>query len=316
MVRIATNSPGANMHLLGIDVGGTSTRVVCCDEHARVEGVGAGSGVNPRSAVGDPVENLTLAIRQALGDEPVGVAAVAVGAAGAGTAGREGIVGIVREGLRRAGVDATATVDTDLAVAFRSAAPASNGRLVLAGTGAAAVRYERWRQVRRADGLGWLLGDEGSGAWLGREILRRVAAHLDGRAAPTALTVPVLAHFGIEPTDDDLPQRLVRATDGTRAAHWARLAPLALDRDGDPAASALLDDAARALTIAAETVGGAPTVLAGGLLAVGGLRRRVEERLGPCVFASHPVVGACALAAEQAGVALDRDALTAALAAR
>lgn len=300
------------MRLLGLDLGGSSARAVLCDEQGRLLGQGRAAGANPRSAMGDPAGNIAGAVRQALGGGQA-PDAVAVGAAGTGSARRAEVVAIIDDGLARAGVEARAIVQTDLDIAFRAAAPSSDGRLLLAGTGAAAVRYQGWRQIRRADGLGWLLGDAGSGAWIGREVLRRVAASLEGRGPSTTMAVPVLEHLGIRPCDDDLTQRMVRATDGTRAAEWARLAPVALRYEKDPVAAEILDAAARALVSTAQTVGEGATVLAGGLLADGALRRRIEVRLGACVHAQHPVVGACALAAEAVGVALERAALTAAL---
>ena len=49
-----------------------------------------------------------------------------------------------------------------------------------------------------------------------------MAADLDGRGEPTRLTAQLLDHYGIE-DDPDPAQALVRVTDGTRAAEWARV---------------------------------------------------------------------------------------------
>lgn len=45
--------------------------------------------------------------------------------------------------------------------------------------------------VQRADGYGWLVGDEGSAVWLGREAVRAALAAYDGRGSPTLLTESV-----------------------------------------------------------------------------------------------------------------------------
>jgi glucosamine kinase len=39
-----------------------------------------------------------------------------------------------------------------------------------------------------AGGWGWFLGGDGSGVWLGREVLRAVLADLDGLGPATMLT--------------------------------------------------------------------------------------------------------------------------------
>src|SRR5262249_61492288 len=47
----------------------------------------------------------------------------------------------------------------------------------------------------RAGGWGHLIGDEGSGYWVGREALAAVVREADGRGPATGLTGAVLEHF-------------------------------------------------------------------------------------------------------------------------
>lgn len=298
------------MRFMGIDLGGTSIRVVVASPDGELLGVGRAAGGNPRSSVGDPTENLATAIAEAGIHE---VDAVGVGAAATGGARRAEMLKILDRGLERAGVVAPTVVDTDFAIAFRAASPACDGRLLLAGTGAVAARFERWELVERFDGLGWLLGDTGSGSWIGREALRAVAAAVDGTGPATALVGPVFAHFGIPLDVADPAQALIRATDGSRAAQWAAITRYVVAHSEDVVASQILDSAATALCATLSFAGEGPVILAGGVLQQGPLRERVEQRIGQCAYADHPVVGACALAAAQHDCALDREALNAAL---
>jgi glucosamine kinase len=60
----------------------------------------------------------------------------------------------------------------DAQAALLGALPEGCGVLILAGTGSIVVGRDRRGRWYRAGGLGPLLGDEGSGFWLGREWLR------------------------------------------------------------------------------------------------------------------------------------------------
>lgn len=111
-----------------------------------------------------------------------------------------------------------------------------DGVALAVGTGAVAVGLLDGR-VARADGFGLLLGDDGGGAWVGREALRAaVRGHEALRVVGTQRCGPT----------GDWPGLAHRA-DGT-----ARLASLVPDvrrlaEEGDPGAMGILDRAAAAL---------------------------------------------------------------------
>lgn len=288
--------------LLGVDAGGTSTRALACDETGAVLGRSQAGGANLRSSLGEPEANLRAAIAGCLrGRVPD---AVCVGLAGV-QARRDEAVALVERACAAAGVTTRPVVVTDLEIAFRSVSPSPRGRLLLAGTGAIAAAFDDWEPVARRDGLGWLLGDTGSGVWLGRRVLRAVAADLDG-GVPTAMTPAVLAHLGIAGATD--PQRLVAATDGLPPAAWAQLAPVALAWAGrDEVATALVEGCGRGLLATLRALPGAradPVVLAGGLLAAGPLRARIESAVRVGGFAAEPVRGATRAAAAAVGIDL------------
>lgn len=288
--------------LLGVDAGGTSTRALACDEAGAVLGRSQAGGANLRSSLGEPEANLRAVIAGCLqGRAPD---AVCVGLAGV-QARRDEAVALVERACAAAGVTARPMVVTDLEIAFRSVSSSPRGRLLLAGTGAIAAAFDDWQPVARRDGLGWLLGDTGSGVWLGRRVLRAVAADLDG-GVPTAMTPAVLAHLGIAGATD--PQRLVAATDGLPPAAWAQLAPVALAWAGrDEVATALVEGCGRGLLATLRALPGAradPVVLAGGLLAAGPLRARIESAVRVGGFAAEPVRGATRAAAAAVGIDL------------
>jgi len=291
--------------VIGVDAGGTHTRALCAGADGAARGNGLGGGGNPVSnGVAAAVEHTTEAVRGALaGTEPAEVAHVLVGQAGYGTAaGRE-----VAETLpgRWAGLGLTApvTVVTDIEVAYAAGSPDPDGVLVLSGTGAVAAEIRAGARVRQADGHGWLVGDEGSGFWLGREAVRAALAALDGRGPRTALTEPVAAALDAEPT----LKSLVPAVYAGAPIRLAALAPLVSEAAaaGDPVAAGIAATAAEALLATAGALEPGRyrrAVLAGSVLLSPGpvaaaVRAGLRERFGLDVRdAGHGAGGAAALA--------------------
>ncbi|GAB79278.1 BadF-type ATPase [Austwickia chelonae] len=371
------------MVFLGVDIGGTAIRAVLTDAHGTLVGRGLARGGNVRSSPGDLAGHLTRALRECVDTGPVRARPdqVCIGSAGAGPARRDEVAGAIRRACAAVGLKVAEhpsepgtvpfSLVTDLEIAFRAAAPRPDGYVLIAGTGAVAASISGWALQDRRDGLGWLLGDTGSGVWLGRRVLRAVAADLDRGGPPTAMTAVVLGQLSLSPAAGSErvdPQQLIRAVDELRPAEWGQFAQVALNLSGqDEQATAIVDRAGEALasTLSAVGAGGAgigadegeargasigadegeargpgaagagagagedigagadtdegggaaeaPVVFAGGLLASGPLRHRVGAGYPQAVFVPHPVVGACAAAAAEVGVDLDRAALARAM---
>ncbi|MFI6435604.1 N-acetylglucosamine kinase [Streptomyces sp. NPDC050759] len=183
--------------VVGLDAGGTRTRAVLADaDDGRVLGESTGG---PGNAMTVPVPQLTDHLAEALARVvPEGararVVAVTGGFAGA-TAAAEEDPGSSRaraaltEALGRLGIPAGRVgVCSDIEAAF-AAAPGtpSDGLALVAGTGAVAIRITDRHAMTTVDGDGWLLGDEGSGFWIGRSAVRAALRMADGRGRPTVL---------------------------------------------------------------------------------------------------------------------------------
>lgn len=78
----------------------------------------------------------------------------------------------------------------DSTTSFLGALGDARGAVVASGGGVVtlAVGHD---SVARVDGWGYIMGDAGSGYWIGREALDAVMRAYDGRGAQTALTEPV-----------------------------------------------------------------------------------------------------------------------------
>jgi N-acetylglucosamine kinase-like BadF-type ATPase len=183
----------------------------------------------------------------------------------------------------------------------------TGGAVLAAGTGSIALGTDLADRWHRVDGWGHLIGDLGSGAWIGTRALQVGAAAADGRdQAGDALLAGLTARLGPPAT---WPAAVYHRAD--RAGVLAELARVVQDcaRTGDAAAHEILRQAAGHLTdtLLAALVDGVPLVAAavGGLVSDGspvrGLvasevaRRRPDVELRPAL--GTPLDGAVRLAA-------------------
>lgn len=317
--------------ILGADIGGTSTRLRLTRGEIRVaERNGGGcnirsSGTDAAGRVADLLTELAADARAA-GEDLASVEAAVLGVAGAGPARHAEVSALLLPALVRAGVPAgVGRVVDDQVTAFTAGAGrvGADGFLLLAGTGAAAARFEQGRMVARADGMGWLLGDCGSAVDIGRRVLRAAAADLDHRGPATVMTARVLEELGIEGSTRpagsggavDVRQALIQAADPLTPAQWGRFARIPGSCAGDVVAQSIIDGAASDLVATLDALGapvGPLVVLAGALLAADTpIARRVEQALAArglqTTRAAEPVVGALLLAQEDGdGSMLDR----------
>jgi len=74
--------------------------------------------------------------------------------------------------LKKAFAGATVTVDHDLLGASRALCQHEPGIACILGTGSNSCYYNGKKIVRNSPGLGYVLGDEGSGAYLGKKVIQ------------------------------------------------------------------------------------------------------------------------------------------------
>jgi len=273
---------------VAVDAGGSSTRAVVVDSTGTCLGLGtAGSGNPVSSGPESVVLALGAALREALKNAdlaPESVAGASVAMAGSTSVrsddGPEHPS--ITAGLAAAGLAAPFVVESDLLAMFCAGSSDLDGHGLVAGTGAAAIRVRGGEVEATSDGTGWLLGDEGSGFWIGHRVVRAVVADLDGRGTSTGLTPIVLAELGIpaaEPRRAAL-SRLVRSVYEMRPVRLARLAPAAFVAGDDPVALAIVDGASRAL---AHTLGSVLDPGIAGPLVMGGSVLLHQERVAGAV---------------------------------
>lgn len=279
--------------VLGLDIGGSSSRALL-SQGGRTIADAMGPGANVASI--DPQlveERLTALIRELGSPHPI--------ACCAGAAGSEFPAGkrLLEDLLARL-LPGTRVLVVHDARLILAAAGADSGIALIAGTGSVAYGRDANAEEGRAGGWGWMLGDEGGGAWVVREAVRVLMRRRDAGEPMGALGE---ALFAATRTGDAL--ELAGKLQGDHlAGHWAAHAHVVFEMiDRDRAAVEIADRAADALAALVEQVRSrlaitGPVVMAGGLLLnFPALSARVLSRIGDGrLLSEEPVAGAVRLA--------------------
>ncbi len=294
--------------VVGIDAGATKTRAFAVTRDGSIVGRGVGGGANLLSSP-DPRGAIAAALQEAL----VGRDAAAIVLSSAGgdresdrERGREIVRSIVGPQVR---IDVT----HDAAAALYAGNPQGAGVVLISGTGSIAYGRNEDGLEARAGGWGHLIGDEGSGAWIGLEGLRAAAHASDGRGAPTRITDRIKEELGIDDFADVLGHLYGRPHPAPAITAAARAVALAA-ADSDATANNVIErgahELARAATVVAHALALAdgPVYLAGGAfetipLLASATRRELLAMLPRAAVEAvreEPAMGAARLAARLA----------------
>jgi glucosamine kinase len=231
--------------VIGVDGGGTRTRVLMLD----LEGneVGRGEGTATLVTPDTPPQTALLIdtiVRRVMNEHriPRPAGALWAGIAGAGReTTRERLQAeleeVSRNAVQRVGVG------TDVDAAIHDAFRGGPGIVLIAGTGSIALAIKSSGERVKVGGWGETLGDEGSGHWLAIQALRAVLQGHDGRGASTALR-QLPDQMGV-----DSPSALVDWVSRASKRDVASLAPSVIEiaEQGDEVAQRLVSGAVVAL---------------------------------------------------------------------
>ena len=282
------------MYVIGIDGGGTKTRLAVCAPDGtllRRETLGAFN----LSAIGeDGFRRRTEEILALCGDMR-GCGAICVGGAGvSGAAAGE----ILRAELAAHGFAGKLLLCGDHEIALAGAMQ-TPGCVLIAGTGSVCYGKNAAGETFRCGGGGHIIDDSGSGYTLGRDALAAALRTEDGRLSENALHAAVMDAVG----GHDIQGIFDFVYFSRRGkSDIAALAPLVLRcaEQGDAVSLAILRRGATELARLVSAVTGrlgldkkSPCALAGGLLAENNIyRRTVCEALAPFCCPAKPEHGA------------------------
>jgi glucosamine kinase len=228
----------ADLLLLGIDGGGTKCRARLCTPSGTLLGEAVAGPANIRLGLQASLTEVLRATSECLQQAGLNVDDLPRIAACLALAGASEPTALAAAQQEKYPFGHT-TITTDAHAACVGAHRGRDGGVIICGTGSIG-----WAEIKgrhyRVGGWGLLVSDEGSGAWLGREALRRVLWAQDGRIGWTRLLRILFEQF----RDD--PHAIVRWTSDATPRDFGALAPHVVEyaRNGDPVGIEIVQSAA------------------------------------------------------------------------
>lgn len=202
-------------------------------------------------------------------------------------------------------------VEGDEKAEFRAGTSEKNGILIISGTGS--LSYG-WRDRKEVKTLGWdyLLGDKGSGFWIGQSALKSICRSIDNMGPKTLLANLIFKKLKIK-NESDLIRKIYQPKAVKIIASLSPLIGQAAER-GDKVAKNILSEASKDLATAANQNikklnlknKKFPVVLAGSVfkskIVLNAVKKEIKKFAPKVVFIQpkqEPVIGAVKLVIEQ-----------------
>jgi glucosamine kinase len=240
---------------MGIDGGGSNLRVTIVDENLQIQAESQHASANP-SIVGksESAYRIQYTMRDAMARAklaPQDVRAVGIGVAGASAShSADWLIGVVSAVAPKALI----VPSGDMEIALVGSHGERRGVLILSGTGSVAYGINAEGKNMQVGGWGYLLGDEGSGYWLGWQSLQRMVQAADGRAEAPSYRKRILQELALAREKELITWLYAAPVPRTREI--AALAPFVLQaaETGDAFALELVERAAHELEAMVRTV--------------------------------------------------------------
>ncbi len=235
------------MFIAGIDAGGTSVKCVIVDELGNIK-IRAGAGPANPQVVGfkQAVESVQEALKRAC--TGIGLDRVDLLGIGMAGTGRSEDIKLIKDHLLPCFQAEEVYLSNDGVISLYGALAGEAGIVVTAGTGSIVYGLSETGILKRSGGWGPLLGDEGSGFYLGLEAIKAVIRSSENREANTILTGIIKDELAINDLFDLIP---FIYQDKLPRHQIARLAPgiLRAVSEGDTVAAEIVNQGIRQLVL-------------------------------------------------------------------
>lgn len=247
-------------YFIGIDGGGTSCRAAVADASGQILGRARGGAANILTNLDGALANITSTAKEAVFaaglDVDLNDIPAFLGLAGANVAAQ------VTELTTRLPFKAV-KIDTDGLIALQGAFGDADGVVAILGTGSVYITRHAGN-VSYTGGWGFMVGDLGGGARIGRALLQECLLVHDGVRRNSPLIETTMAGFGNEPI------RLVTFAHEASPRDFGRFAPSVFEaaNENDLAGMALVKGAVSAVDEALDSASGESSC---GICLLGGL---------------------------------------------
>ena len=242
------------MYYIGIDGGGSTSRLVATDMDFNVIGRSRGLATNPESlpkeTVADNIKNLIESFNKETGTRLEECKAICIG-----TAGVDGDrnVALMDTIFRDIGFKGIAKIVADAAIALMAKTKGEAGIVIISGTGSIGYAIDEQGKTSRCGGWGALIDDAGSGYRIGVDALRSAFMDFDGRGPKTVLTALISKHYEITRIDEVIKLVYALPFDKSKIAQLSSLVRQAAELH-DHTALAIEAQAAEDLALLAKTL--------------------------------------------------------------
>ncbi|MGR3660897.1 MAG: BadF/BadG/BcrA/BcrD ATPase family protein [Paracoccaceae bacterium] len=216
-----------------VDGGGSTCRVSVCAPDGSVLGHAVGGSANIATDFEGALVNILDTSKLAYNAAGLSIDRIASDVAYLGLAGA-GLTGVATRMENALGFGRS-TVVTDWHIMVQGALGDADGTVVLIGTGSFFVT-RCGGKTRHIGGWGFQLGDDGGGAILGRNLLRKTVLAYDGVIEHSPLTRSILERFG------GTPQQLLEFVQTATPMDYGSFAPALIGafKKSDPIATEIV----------------------------------------------------------------------------
>lgn len=238
------NGKGREGYVIGLDGGGTTTHgcIATLDGRIKAWATGGPSNYQVLGAAGvrAAVEPLVSELVRAASIHRQAVAQAVFALSGCGRPADR--MDVERALAAEPRLLPNIRVEHDGTAALAGAFGSGPGVILISGTGIICIGRDPEGRTVRSGGWGYLLGDEGSGFYIGQQALIAALKDFDGRGPRTALRQVLERHFQVDRIDAVISIVYRRPMD---RGDFAALAPLVFDtaRGGDAVAQAIVRQA-------------------------------------------------------------------------
>ena len=247
---------------IGLDGGGTASRARLTDRDGHVLGEGLSGSSNLTLGVGVAAASIRAACDAAIAASAFKNISYAQIHAGLGLAGAN--VPELAAALRNIPFGfASMKLASDAEIACLGAHGGADGAILILGTGSQGLALIKG-ETKTIGGWGFLIGDDGSGAQLGRAAIRAALRAHEGWGPASPLTAQIMARFNASPSEMVIWAAQATPRDYGHFAPWV----LEARRKGDQVAEVLINYSladVSAMIAALVALGASRVALMGGL---------------------------------------------------